>query len=208
VQRLISQIGRSQRLSVINHLKRDPGLTVRQLAERLEMSYMGVKQHCLDLEKDGYLDTFRRHRGVGRPELLYRLTSKAQDLFPQADNALSISLLEQARKLFGPGAAGKMLFLHFQEKTKAWAEAIRGDTPVERAKWLARVREREGHMADFREEPSPRIVERHHPMQALLEAFPEVAVMEREMFERVIGAPVRREATVAGENYECVFLVG
>lgn len=208
MQRLLSQIGRSQRLTVINLLKRQPDLTVQQMADHLDMSYMGVKQHCLELHKNGYLDTFRRHRGVGRPELLYRLTNKAQDLFPKADNALSISLLEQARKLFGPGAAGKMLFLHFQEKTKACAEAIRGETPIERAKWLARLREREGHMAEFRAEPSPRIVERHHPMQALLEAFPEVATMEREMFERVIGASVRREASPAGENYECVFLVG
>src|SRR5688572_32874603 len=100
MQRLLSQIGRSQRLAVVNHLKRSAdGLTVAVLAARLGMSYMGAKQHCIELERDGYVDTFRRHRGVGRPELLYRLTTKAQDLFPQADNTLSISLLEQARKL-------------------------------------------------------------------------------------------------------------
>ena len=56
MQRLISQIGRSQRLSVINALKHSPELTVQELADRMNMSYMGVKQHCLDLAKDGYLD--------------------------------------------------------------------------------------------------------------------------------------------------------
>ena len=135
------------------------------------MSYMGVKQHCLNLERDGYLGTFRRHRGVGRPELLYHLTTKAQDLFPQADNVLSISLLEQARKLYGASAAEKILFLHFQEKAKAYAEKVQGATPSDRAKSLARLRDREGHMADFELQPAPRIIERHHPMQALFAVF-------------------------------------
>lgn len=208
MQRLLSQIGRSQRLSVVNFLKRSTGLTVRDLAARLDMSYMGVKQHCLDLEKDGYVDTFRRHRGVGRPELLYRLTSKAHDLFPKEDNALAISLLEQSRKLFGAGAAEKVLFLHFQEKTQAYTAKIKGDTPAEKAKWLARLRDREGHMAELAEEPSLRIVERHHPLLSLIEAFPEIPTMERDMFQRLLGAPVRRELSGQGGVYECIYLIG
>ncbi len=209
MQRLISQIGRSQRLSIVNLLKRSQGLTVRDLADRLRMSYMGVKQHCLNLERDGYLGTFRRHRGVGRPELLYQLTSKAQDLFPQADNVLSISLLEQARKLYGGSAAEKILFLHFQEKAKTYSQKLQGETLSDRAKCLARLRDREGHMSDFESNPAPRIIERHHPMQALFEAFPEAASMERDLFQRVLGVPIRREQRQAGGNYEYVFsLVG
>ena len=208
MQRLLSQIGRSQRLSVVNLLKRSAGLTVRDLAARLDMSYMGVKQHCLDLEKDGYVDTFRRHRGVGRPELLYRLTSKSHDLFPQEDNALAISLLEQARKLFGVGAAEKVLFLHFQEKTQIYAAKLKGDTLMERAKWLARWRDREGHMTELVDEPSLRIIERHHPMLSLMHAFPEIATMERDMLQRLLGAPVRREVSEQGGVYECVYLIG
>ena len=207
MQRLISQIGRSQRLAVVNLLKRSQGLTVRELAHRLGMSYMGVKQHCLNLERDGYLGTFRRHRGVGRPELLYHLTNKAQDLFPQADNMLSISLLEQARKLYGTTAAEKILFLHFQERAKAYAQKVQGETPFDRARSLARLRDREGHMSDFEIEPAPRIIERHHPMQALFEAFPEAAVMERDMFQRVLGVAVRREQRQAGGTHEYIFSI-
>jgi predicted ArsR family transcriptional regulator len=208
MQRLISQIGRSQRLAVVNLLKRSQGLTVRELAQRLGMSYMGVKQHCLTLERDGYLGTFRRHRGVGRPELLYHLTTKAQDLFPQADNLLSISLLRQARKLYGATAAEKILFLHFQEKAKAYVGKVQGETPLDRAKSFARLRDREGHMADFEAEPAPQIIERHHPMQALFEAFPEAVGMERDLFQRVIGVAVRREQRQTGRGggtYEYVF---
>ncbi len=208
MQRLISQIGRSQRLAVVNHLKRSAeGLTVAELAARLDMSYMGAKQHCIELERDGYLDTFRRHRGVGRPELLYRLTTKAQDLFPQADNALCISLLEQARKLFGPGAPEKMLYLHFQQKAADYAAKVKGDTLPERALSLAKLREKEGYMAEFADDP-PRLIERHHPMLGLIEAYPGTPDLERDALQRVLAVPVRREVRQIGGNYECVFFLG
>lgn len=208
MQRLISQIGRSQRLAVVNLLKRNTGLTVREMAGRLDMSYMGVKQICLGLQKSGYLDARPRHRGVGRPELVYRLTNKAQDLFPQADNSLVLSLLAEARKLFGAMAAEKLLFRHFQSQTADYAQRVQGDTPVERGKWFARLREREGYMADFDDGPPARIVERHHPMLAVLRAYPETAAMERDMFQRVIGAPVRRESLGGEGEYECAFVIG
>jgi len=207
MQRLLSQIGRSQRLAVVNHLKRSAeGLTVAVLAGRLGMSYMGAKQHCIELERDGYLDTFRRHRGVGRPELLYRLTNKAQDLFPQADNALSVSLLEQARKLFGPGAPEKMLYLHFQQKAAAYIGKIKGESLQERAASFARLRDREGYMAECVDSPL-RLIERHHPMLGLFEGFPAALDMERDVVQRVLGVPVRREVTQTGGNYECVFFL-
>lgn len=208
MQRLLSQIGRSQRLGVVNLLKRTPGLTVTQMAEHLDMSYMGVKQHCLGLEKDGYLSTARRHRGSGRPELLYQLTAKANDLFPRAENALAVSLLEQSRKLFGAQAPGKMLYLHFQSRTEHYAASVRGESAVERARWLAGQRDKEGHVAIWEEGPPGKIIERHHPLEPLFEIYPEAAVMEREMFQRILGVSVRRDLVRSGGEYECIFFIG
>lgn len=208
MQRLLSQIGRSQRLEVVNHLKRSDGLAVRELAKRLGMSYMGAKQICLNLEKDGYLETTRRHRGVGRPELLYHLTNKAKDLFPQADNTLVISLLEQARVLFGSSAGEKLLFRHFQERAEGYLSRIRGESLAERAEAFARVREKEGHMAEFQQGPPLQIVERHSPIQAILMAYPNVATMEKDLYQRVLGASVKREQKSIGAEYECVFSIG
>ncbi|PYL22763.1 MAG: transcriptional regulator, partial [Verrucomicrobia bacterium] len=56
-QRLIAEIGRTQRLLIINTLKRSRGMSVNELVEKMKMSYMGIKQHCLTLQRDGYLDT-------------------------------------------------------------------------------------------------------------------------------------------------------
>ena len=146
-QKIISEIGKSQRLQIINKLKRTAGLSVKELAARLDMSYMGVKQHCIDLHKDGYLDTWRRPQTLGRPEMVYRLTRRAHELFPEASNALTLELLECAKKLYGPAAAEKLLLLVYRQKTAQYLPRIKGETPVQRAKWLARLRDHEGYMS-------------------------------------------------------------
>lgn len=207
MQRLLSEIGRSQRLAVVNLLKRSMGMTVREMAEKLQMSYMGVKTICLGLEKDGYVKTTRRNHGVGRPELLHLLTPKAHDLFPQQDNELAISLLQQAKKLFGASAAEKLLFLYFQQKTAQYSEQIEARTAPERASALARLREKDGYMAECQRGPQLCIIERNHPLQSLQESFPEIIGLERDMVQKVIGAPVRTEHRNAGGNRETVFFV-
>lgn len=205
-QKLIAEIGKSQRLEIINRLKRTQGLSVGELADLLDMSYMGVKQHCVELEAEGYLDTWRRAKGIGRPELVYRLTEKAHGLFPSASNGMTIALLENAKTLYGPSAAEKLLFSVFQKKAEAYKAKVRGETIADRAGKLARLRDAEGHMAEFeRDTAYIRIVEHHCPIHDLLQAFPIVARLETELFTRVLGAAVQREEAHASGLYRCVF---
>ena len=205
-QKLIAEIGKSQRLEIINKLKRTQGMSVGELAEYLGMSYMGVKQHCVDLESEGYLDTWRRAKGIGRPELVYRLTDRSHGLFPADSNLMTISVLENARALYGPSAPEKLLFSVFQRKAETYQTRVRGDTIAERAGKLARLRDTEGHMAEFEQDAAfIRIVEHHCPIHDLLKAFPIVARLEAELFTRVLGANVHREEAHASGLYRCVF---
>ncbi len=207
-QKLISEIGKSQRLQIVNKLKRTQGLAVSELADALNMSYMGVKQHCVDLHKDGYLDTWRRPKPIGRPEMLYRLTHRAHELFPHESNAITIELLESAKRLYGPSSAEKLLFTIFQNKAAHYASKLKGDSPAARAKWLARLRDNEGYMADFSDEGALRIIEHHSPILDLLRAFPIVARLESEMFQRVLRMSVTREESAVSGLYRCVFNIG
>lgn len=74
---LLREMLNSPALEVIQRLKYSTGMPVRALSTAMQMSYMGVKQHCVELEKAGFLDTWRKAKGAGRPEKWYRLTPKA-----------------------------------------------------------------------------------------------------------------------------------
>ncbi len=207
-QRLLETVGRSARLRVLNELKRTAdGLAVGPLAERLGMSYMGVKDLCVDLEKRGLLDTWRQAQKVGRPHLLYRLTARAHDLFPTASNRLTIELLEAAQKLYGPASAEKLLMVTFQRAAERLGARLRGERLAERAASLAHLRDEEGHMCAVETGPdgAARLVEHHSPILDVLRAFPLVGKLEADLFTQLLRVPVRREETGAAGLYCAIF---
>ncbi len=207
-QQLLSEIGRTQRLEILNTLKRTRGLSVNELVSRMKMSYMGIKQHCLTLERDGYLDTWRRPQKMGRPEMVYRLTRRTHDLFPCDSNDLTLELLTSVSQIYGPNAPEKLLFNVFERKTAKLKEVVKGETVAERAAWLAKEREKEGFMSQFindDKEGGPQILECHSPILNLLDEYKIIGRLEQDMVEGVLGTPVRREETRTSGLYEAAF---
>ena len=189
--------------AVADELKRSNGLSVGEIAVRLGMSYMGVKTQCLALEKSGHVTSRNQHHGSGRPQLIYRLTAKGQSLFQREDHGLAVSLLRAAQTLFGPAAAEKLLFLHFQKQTSEYLAQIPPEDPMEaRLVALAAQREAEGHMARVED---GRLVEFHVPLAGLFEAFPTAIAMEEAMISKILGVPVTRLAESSGDHYQIRF---
>ena len=206
-QRLLSEIGRTQRLEIINSLKRTKGMSVNELVDKMGMSYMGIKQHCLTLQRDGYLDTWRRPQKMGRPEIVYRLTRRSHDLFPVDSNEFTAEMLAAAKEIYGANAPEKLLYNVFQKRIQTLRGKVKGETVADRAKWLAKVRDNEGYMAQFlpTEKDGPQILECHSPIMNLIEQYPIIARLEQDMFEAVLGTNVRREETHTSGLYECAF---
>jgi predicted ArsR family transcriptional regulator len=208
-QRLLQSVTRSARLKILNELKRTQGLSTGALAERLAMSYMGVKGLCIEMEKRGLLDTWRQAQARGRPLLLYRLTQRAHDLFPTTSNSATLDILEASQKLFGASAPEKLLLVLFQKMTANYGERLREGALPERAKWLARLRDHDGYMSELESVGGTlQIVEHHSPILDLLRAWPVVAKLETEMFQRLLNTPVHREETNASGLYRATFSIG
>jgi len=206
-QRILAEIGRTQRLEILNSLKRSKGMSVNELVRKMKMSYMGIKQHCLTLQRDGYLDTWRRPQKMGRPEMVYRLTRRTHDLFQTDSNQFTLELLRAAQDTYGPNAAEKLLYNVFERKTANLKSKVKGEDVAERAKWLAKVRDGEGYMSQFAtdEAGGPQIFECHSPILNLIERYPIVGRLEQDLFEAVLGTSVRREESRNSGLYECAF---
>lgn len=207
-QQLLAEIGRTQRLEILNTLKRTRGLSVNQLVARMNMSYMGIKQHCLTLERDGYLDTWRRPQKMGRPEMVYRLTRRSHGLFQADSNAFTIELLQSIQDIHGPSAPEKLLYNMFERKTEELREKVKGETVEERAKSLSTARDGEGYMSQYVSTPGeggPQILECHSPIMNLVERHKCIGKFEQDMFEKLLQTPVRREETWTSGLFEAAF---
>ena len=122
--KVLRDIAKPQWFDIISRLKKSTGLSVAELSESIGMSYMGIKQHCVELNKRGYLDTWRRPKAVGRPEKAYRLTKKADPLFIEVGAEFVLGLLRNVDKTYGASAAEKLLFGYFHEMVEEYVKKI------------------------------------------------------------------------------------
>jgi predicted ArsR family transcriptional regulator len=120
---------------------------------------------------------------------------------------MTLELLQSIKEIYGPNAPDKLLFSVFERKTAKLKKEVKGDTVAERAKWLAKEREKEGFMSQFLEEEKdgPQILECHTPILNLLDQYPIVARLEQDHVEAILGTPVRREEIRTSGLYECAF---
>jgi predicted ArsR family transcriptional regulator len=191
-----------QWLATLTELKLSGGLAVSELSKRLGSSYMTVKQHCEDLNKLGYLKRSRIPRTeIGRPEIFYRLSEKADGLFPQIPPDFTLELLAQIRQAFGENAPDRLLFQYFQDQEEAWkAKLSKGTTVLYKAQLFAKLRSQDGlFLRCIHDQETESIVLRefHHPLAWVFEQYPRAITMEQRAIEGALGVRVSR---VAGEG--------
>ncbi len=156
--KLLRKLAKSQKYLILAEIKRSQGLSVSQLCERINLSYMGVKQHCVALEKDGYLDTWRRPKGMADPRKPYRLTLMAQEFFPRKHTNFTSEILKSLEQVYGPAAPEKILYQIYQNSPCACSRRSPGHTLEERARSFAALRDQGRLLSEYYFNPD---IQRH-----------------------------------------------
>jgi predicted ArsR family transcriptional regulator len=183
--------------AVIESLKFSGGLPVSELARELGSSYMAVK-------KLGYLERSRVPRtAVGRPEIFYSLSTKADALFPEVGASFMLGLLGDLKMMSSGTMPDKLLFQHFQKIYETWEPTIsKVATLREKVAKLAALRGKAGCHVRFQsaEDGSLTLEEVHNPLQRLFEKFPRAMAMEVKMIEQLLETRVVRKEYSGGRN--------
>jgi predicted ArsR family transcriptional regulator len=204
----LRKLAKSQKYLILAEIKRSQGLSVSQLCERINLSYMGVKQHCVALEKDGYLDTWRRPKGMGRPEKAYRLTTIAQEFFPSEHTNFTGEILKSLEQVYGPAAPEKILYQIYQNQMVKLQGKINGHTLEERARSLAQIRDQDGYMSEYYfngDVQRHQIIEYNSPVLVIADQFKILTQLENHLIENVLGVKVQREEERVSGLYKCQF---
>jgi predicted ArsR family transcriptional regulator len=194
MQELPEQQGR---LAVLSLLKREGPVSADQLARKLDVTAMAVRQHLYALTDEGLATHSEENRGRGRPVKLWRTTERANARFADSHSALAVDLIKQMRETFGDRGVDRLLKLRTAEQENAYKAQIADKRSLKaRVDALARMREREGYMAEVRRDASTGdllLVENHCPVCAAARICTGLCREELSLFQRVLGKGVRVE---------------
>src|SRR6202171_6438338 len=96
--------GRSTRMEVLELLRRRGGCSAETIATDLGITPNAVRQHLTNLERDGLVVSHPEKSGRGRPALLFKLTERADSVFPKRYGQLATMVLQEVQEMGGPEA--------------------------------------------------------------------------------------------------------
>lgn len=187
-------------------------LDAATLAERLTLTPMGVRQHLYQLQRQKLVEAEERPVPVGRPVKYWRLTRKADRLFPDAYAELSVALIGAMGDAFGNGGVQRVLECRGARQQAEYASRIRAGLALkEKVRRLAAIRTSEGYMAEV--QPAGKqaflLIENHCPICAAATACTGFCSTELDLFRSVLGPEVaitREEHLISGGR-RCVYRI-
>src|SRR5581483_7862746 len=135
-QRLLSQL-----------LSCKMGLTVDELAARLDISRSAVKQHLAGLEASGYVACNSSRKTGGRPSRVYVLTDAGVDSFPKRYSWFSRLLFENLRTQIGAEQFSQYMFDLGVDMSAAAIPRLVVKTRLERVAEIVRIMNETGFIA-------------------------------------------------------------
>lgn len=184
--------------------------TVNELAESVDINPISVRHHVTKLEAEGLIQSEEERHGVGRPRLVFSLTPKGMEQFPQRYLQLTLRLLEQLKSNLPEVVLGDI----FKEVAEGIAIDLTHEIDLEdldlkeRLELLQEVLTSEGYMVSLLEEEGNfYIIGASCPYHHVGEDFPEICVVDQELIAHFASAtPIRVECILDGDK-QCKYLI-
>ena len=199
---------------VLLHLKKKGPQTASQLAKRLGVTPMAVRQHLYGLSEDGLVAFDDERHRVGRPRRIWRLSERAQSEFPDSHADLTVELIDSMQRAFGEEGLDRVIAERTRQQLKRYRKRMPSrQEPVEkRIAALARIRREEGYMAEWSRERDGTflLVENHCPICAAATACQSLCRDELSVFRSLLGrgVPVERVDHILAGARRCAYRIG
>jgi len=188
--------------------------TAGQLAKRLGVTAMAVRQHLYGFGKQGLVAFADQRRPVGRPVRVWRLTERAAARFPESHAELTLEMIAAVRATFGEEGLDRLLAERTRRQLHAYRKRIREASDGSlgsRVRALAAIRREQGYMAESvtRADRSVLLSENHCPICVAAKSCQGLCREELRLFRAVLGTRTHVERTdhiLAGAS-RCAYVI-
>lgn len=198
------------REKILFFLKTKGPQAAAQVAKRLGVTAMAVRQHLYALQEEGAVEFSDERRKVGRPARIWRLTRETAKRFPDSHGELAVGILRAAKSAFGEEGIARLLEQRMAAQAESYEKRLARKRGLEaRVAELATIRAEEGYMAEWQRETdgSLTLIENNCPICAAAESCPDLCGREVELFRQVLGAEVERQEHILGGQRRCLYRI-
>jgi predicted ArsR family transcriptional regulator len=184
------------RRAIVKLLKTEGAMDAADLARRLRLTAMAVRQHLYELQREKLVTFEERQVPLGRPAKYWQLTAEAARLFPDAYAELTVDLIDAVSDAFGQAGVERVIETRYAKQRAEYLKRIPRSAPLkEKLRKLAHIRTEEGYMAEVKGDSDGTFlfVENHCPICAAAKFCQGFCSTELDLFREVLGPEVRVE---------------
>ena len=185
---------------------------LEELANVMKVSRMAVHKHLGLLQQRGLVEAVETRGHVGRPRMVYQLTSQSKTVFPKSYSAIATHALDFIERNMGKEAVEKVLHERQSELFDQYYKRLKNLDFDKQVKELARIRDEEGYIAESKKESESGggkyvLLEYNCPIIHIAEKHWEACSTETELFEKLLGANIETTHRAAKGDLICKFII-
>lgn len=197
------------RRRIVHAIKSNGASSMSELASLLDISGEAVRQHLLNLEKDGWIIRIaEKQNGIGRPHIRYRLTTAGEHLFEKNYDHLTIEVLDTLVKNLGENALKDVLAAMIEERVREWEPKLAGLNTIERLNVLKDFYSKDDfYMEVVIKGNKHYLIERNCPFHNVALRRPILCSVTVSVLTKLLGCTVQREQRLQNGDGCCAFLI-
>ena len=138
---------------ILKLIKENGSMTASELANQLNVTTMGIRQHMLKLEQRGDIDFEDRKAERGRPTRYWSLTTQSNCHFPDGHEGLTLKLIESVKSVFGETGLDQLIEQREKDSFEVYSKELsKHQELADQLQALAQLRTQEGYMASIKKE--------------------------------------------------------
>ena len=198
---------------ILYYLKVMQQAGLEELANVMKISRMAVHKHLVLLQKRGLVEGIENRGHVGRPRMMYQLTSQSKTVFPKSYSVIATHALDFIERNMGKEGIEKVLRERQTELFDQYYKRLKDLDFDQQVRELARIRDEEGYIAESKKESKRSgggkhvLLEYNCPIIHIAEKHWEACSTETELFEKLLGANIETTHRAAKGDSICKFVI-
>jgi predicted ArsR family transcriptional regulator len=185
---------------------------LKELANVMKVSRMAIHKHLTVLQMRGLVEGVETRGRIGRPRMVYQLTSQSKTVFPKSYSAIATYAFDFIERNMGKEAVEKVLRERQSELFDQYYKRLRNLEFDKQVKELARIRDEEGYIAESKKESKSSggkhvLLEYNCPIIHIAEKHWEACTTETELFEKLLDADIETTHRAAKGDSICKFVI-
>ena len=198
---------------ILDLIKRRGTLSIDKAAAQISLARTTVREHLLQLERDGYVERKYVRSGPGRPSLQYQLTTRGNSLFPSSESKFIRNIIKYL-KSNGNEQLIEDFFEDFWnqrlEEAGKRIEDASDDDPYSGLTALQQMLEDEGFMPEIDLDKTAEkltVKECNCPFSEVVKETRLPCQLEEMFYKKLFNQKIERTTYIADGDFSCTYSI-